>query len=77
MRKHLAAPSVPENHNMEKQNPKKPTKSQYIGNLLIVGVFLGVFVSVGVSKPSSLIEKFEPKMNPWNIINNISGIYNA
>ena len=61
---------------MELQIPKKPSKSPYLGNLLIVRVFLGVFVYVGVGKPNPPIEKFEPKMNPWNIISNIPGIYN-
>ena len=75
MRKHHTA-SVPEDHNMGKQNRKKSVKNACAGNWLIAGVFLGVFVYIGFGKPNPPIEKFEPKINPWNIINTIPGIYN-
>ena len=75
MRKHHTAPSLPEDHSLGMKNRKKPTKSTSAGNWLIVGVFLGVFVYVGFGKPNPPIEKFESKINPWNIVNSIPGIF--
>ena len=76
MRKHHAAPSLPENHSMGMKNRKKPTKSLCAGNWLVVGVFLGVFLYVGFGKKNPPKEKVESKLNPYNIVNSIPGIYN-
>ena len=76
MRKHHTTPSVPEDHNMGIQYRKKPVKSPCAGNWLIVGVFLGICVYVGLGKPNPLIEKLNQKINHYNIINAIPGIYN-
>ena len=61
---------------MGMQNRKKPAKSLCVRNWLIVVVFLGVFVYVGLGEPNPPIEEVESKINPWNIVNAIPGIYN-
>ena len=76
MQKKYIALSVPENHTLRMHNRKKPVKSPWAGNLLIVGVFLGVFVYVGLGEPNPPIEEVKPKINPWNIVKSIPGIYN-